>query len=93
MVFDAKLNFSAFWSTALDRLLQEHGISTVFLTGMNTDFCVFATALDSFYRGYETRVIQDAVSTVSGARAHAEALGRIRAHFGDDAVVSTVAGL
>lgn len=86
--FDPKLNYSSFASgTRLEASLREHEVTHVFLAGINTDYCVFATALDSFQRGFETRVIADAVSTVSGAAAHREALARTRAHFGPHAVV------
>ncbi|KAG8463194.1 hypothetical protein KFE25_011191 [Diacronema lutheri] len=90
--FDAKLQYSAFFQTRLDHLLQRARIERVYLAGMNTDYCVFATALDAFYRGYAPVILEDAVTTIGGARAHAEALKRAVAHFGAG-VIARCAGV
>jgi nicotinamidase-related amidase len=86
--FSAKLNYSAFYATNLDDILRAHGVLRLLLCGINTDFCIFASALDAFYRGYDVRIVEDAVSTVAGERAHVDALDRARAHFGASVVIS-----
>ena len=55
VTFSAKYNYSCFANGAgnnqncqLPSLLEEHEISEVYIAGINTDYCVFATALDAF---------------------------------------------
>ncbi len=59
-------SYSAFFdnghrrSTGLDDYLRRHGIDTVFVTGLATDYCVKATALDAARLGYRTYLVEDA---------------------------------
>jgi len=50
--------------TALEGRLRDEGVSTVVVTGLATDYCVRATALDAVARGFRTIVPQDAVAAV-----------------------------
>ena len=86
--FIPKTNYSAFYSSALEAKLREEGVTHVFVAGINTDFCVFATALDAYYRQFQTFVVEDAASSVCGSAGHEEGLQRARAHFGNGCVVS-----
>ncbi|MFH1649165.1 MAG: isochorismatase family cysteine hydrolase [Candidatus Woesearchaeota archaeon] len=65
-----KTHYSAFWKTNLDAILKKNKIKQVYLTGINTGFCVFCTALDAFYRGYDVFLVEDATSTVAGKAFH-----------------------
>ena len=47
-------------STGLAAYLKAHGIETVFITGLATDFCVAWTALDARKAGFRAAVIEDA---------------------------------
>lgn len=87
--FEPKLNYSAFYATRLDARLRECGIRRLYLVGINTDYCVFATALDAFYRGYEVKIVSDAVTTFSGERGHEIGLDLATRHFGKAAIVSS----
>ena len=58
----------------LRELLGRHGVKTLFLVGLATDYCVRATALDCVRLGYEVYVVTDGVRAVNvrpddGARA------------------------
>ena len=46
--------------TGLAGYLRERGITTVFVTGLATDFCVAWTAMDARKLGFTTYVIEDA---------------------------------
>ena len=64
-------------TTGLDALLRARGITTVVVTGLATDYCVRATALDALALGYRVVVLTAAVRAVDlapgdGARALAE---------------------
>jgi nicotinamidase/pyrazinamidase len=59
--------YSAFEATNknLADFLKEHKIDELFVTGLATDYCVKATALDSVNNGFKTTVIEDAIAAVN----------------------------
>jgi nicotinamidase/pyrazinamidase len=73
----SKTRFSAFFESKLDDFLwnngfsdvHRHGVDTeIILTGVCTDICVFATALDARYRDYTVRIITDCVKALDEVR-------------------------
>ncbi|WP_145576192.1 bifunctional nicotinamidase/pyrazinamidase [Yersinia alsatica] len=58
-------SYSAFFDngrrakTPLDDWLQQHGIKSLFILGLATDYCVKYTVLDALALGYQTTVISD----------------------------------
>jgi nicotinamidase/pyrazinamidase len=61
-------------ATELEGLLRDAGVEDVVVTGLATDYCVKATALDAVRLGFGTAVLADAVAAVDvepgdGARA------------------------
>lgn len=46
--------------TALEQMLSQSGITTVFVAGMAYDFQVGETAIDAIMRGYESHIVMDA---------------------------------
>ncbi|WP_143230483.1 isochorismatase family cysteine hydrolase [Actinosynnema sp. ALI-1.44] len=52
---------SGFYETDLHTRLQERGVETVVITGMQTQICVQTTAADAFFRGYNVWVPRDCV--------------------------------
>jgi nicotinamidase/pyrazinamidase len=63
--------------TSLETLLRDAAVSDVVVTGLATDYCVKATALDAVRLGFTTTVLVDAVAAVDlapgdGERALAE---------------------
>lgn len=50
--------------TGLDDLLRAHGITTVVIVGLATDYCVKETALDAVRLGYDTTVLLAGVRPV-----------------------------
>lgn len=52
---------SGFFETKLDEKLQELGVKTVIVTGLQTHVCVQTTAADAFFRGYNVWVPDDCV--------------------------------
>ena len=78
VTFIPKYNYSSFVDTSLTSLLRQHGIEEVYLTGINTDYCIFATALDAFYAKFDVFVVEDGVSSVCGSSGHRQGLDMIR---------------
>ena len=54
-----KRRFSAFFKTDLDQTLRTMGIDTVAIGGVNTHFCVLATAFDSVCHDFHTIILED----------------------------------
>ncbi|KZV95637.1 Isochorismatase hydrolase [Exidia glandulosa HHB12029] len=63
-----KNRISGLWGqggTALDVVLAERGIKTLFFAGVNADQCVNGTMVDASFKGYDCIVIRDTVATTS----------------------------
>lgn len=64
-------SYSGFWDnervhkTDLDTFLKAHGIDTVYICGLATDYCVKYTALDAVDAGYRVFLIEDACRGVN----------------------------
>jgi nicotinamidase/pyrazinamidase len=54
-----KRRFSAFFKTDLDQTLRTLGVDTVAVGGVNTHFCVLATAFDSICNDFYTIILED----------------------------------
>lgn len=59
--------YSAFEATNLDlaKYLKEQGVTDLYVTGLATDYCVRASALDAIRLGFKTYVVTDAVAAVN----------------------------
>jgi nicotinamidase/pyrazinamidase len=60
-----KRRFSAFFGTDLDTYLREMGMRKLYLAGVLTNICVYATALDASMRNYGVAVFRDGVASLS----------------------------
>jgi nicotinamidase-related amidase len=60
--FVLKPKHSAFYSTALELLLEHFQARTLILTGLLADSCILATAQDAYMRGYQLLVPVDCVA-------------------------------
>jgi len=87
--FVAKNNYSCFANSNLRAVLNDNRIDEVYIAGINTDYCVFATALDAFQFHFDTFVIRDAVTSVRGKAAHEEGLRNLERHFLESVLIST----
>jgi len=59
--------YSAFEATNLDlcAYLKDRNVTDLYITGLATDYCVKASALDATKRGFNTCVVTDAVVAVN----------------------------
>jgi nicotinamidase/pyrazinamidase len=57
--------YSGFDATGLAAQLSQRGISDVAVTGVATEYCVRATALDSAAAGFSTVVLEDVIRAVN----------------------------
>jgi nicotinamidase/pyrazinamidase len=58
--------YSAFEATSADlaAYLKERGVTDLYVTGLATDYCVKASAIDAVRSGLKTAVVEDAVAAV-----------------------------
>jgi nicotinamidase/pyrazinamidase len=49
----------------LEQLLKDKGINELYITGLATDYCVKATAIEASEKGFNTYVITDAIKAVN----------------------------
>ena len=88
--FVEKKHFSSFVDCDLESKLKALGVDEVYIAGINTDFCIFLTALDSFARGrFKTYVVVDAVSSLNGENGHIDGLRRLQSHLPPKSLVTT----
>lgn len=64
--------YSGFAGTTLAEYLHTLGVRRVFVTGLATDYCVKATALDAKKNGFEVYVVVDAVRGVETSPGNVE---------------------
>jgi nicotinamidase-related amidase len=77
-----KRKHSAFFETELDDLLHLQQVSTLYLTGLQTQICIMTTAADASFRGYTTKVIEECVVS-SQDTSKQQALDWIAKYVGD----------
>jgi nicotinamidase/pyrazinamidase len=58
--------YSAYEATNLDldQYLKSRGVTELYVTGLATDYCVKASAIDAVKKGFKTVVVTDAVAAV-----------------------------
>ena len=81
-----KSQYSAFYDTNLDKILQEKLINNVIICGLMTNCCCETAARDAFMRGYNVIFVNDATATIN-ADLHLSAIKNIS--FGFGSVINT----
>jgi nicotinamidase-related amidase len=76
-VVDNKKRLNCFTNTDLEHLLRILGVTTVVLTGINTNTCVLNTAFSALDRDFAVVVISDCVASMYGHDLHVFALQNI----------------
>ncbi len=79
---------SGFYQTALEALLRDLKINELIVTGVTTDMCILATAIDAHMRGFTVRVPNDCCNSFQLKR-HKQALDLIERNYAADVAVST----
>lgn len=72
-----KRRFSAFFKTDLDQTLRLLGSDTVVITGINTQVCIYTTAMDSVCHDFYTIVLDDCTAS-RNREAHQRGIGLLR---------------
>lgn len=84
-VFD-KLGYSIFSAPSLHRRLRSEGVDTLILSGIETDVCVYSSALSAIDLGYYVILAADALASPD-EQAHDAVLRRLAARLPDQITV------
>ncbi len=84
-----KANISAFYGTALERILRRHGVTQVFLAGVATGSGVEATARQAYDQGYNVVLVTDAMTDLDPDM-HRHAVEKVFPKIGECAVTLEV---
>ena len=87
-----KSSRGAFYSTDLDLILRQWGVSNLILTGVTTDVCVHSTMREADDRGYDCLLLEDCTQATE-ATAKAGAILTIKTEGGVFGAVSNSASL
>ena len=82
IMISSKKRYDCFVATDLDFVLKTCAARTVFITGVNTNSCVLATAVAANVKDYQVVVVEDCVGTMDGDALHKAGLDCIRTAFG-----------
>jgi nicotinamidase-related amidase len=84
--------FSAFQGGELQSLLAQRATDTLVFSGVETDVCVLATALQAIDRGYRVVVVDEAVAS-SNEAGHTAAMTGIFPRFDQQVEIVSVSDL
>ena len=87
-----KSTYSAFPSADFSTSLRRRDVDTLLLSGVETDVCVLATALDAIDRGFHVVLAADAMTSFS-ATGHRAALDAIYPRFDQQIEIATTTAL
>lgn len=77
-----KKRYDCFVATDLEFILESGAHDSLFVSGVNTNSCVLATAVAASVRDYAVFVLDDSVDTMLGRELHSAALSVWSASFG-----------
>ena len=84
-----KYGYSPFVDTSLESTLQEFGVRTVAVCGIDTAVCVLAAAVGLFDRGFRPLLVSDASGSMTGPDDHQAALRILSRTIGAGNVMTT----
>jgi nicotinamidase-related amidase len=84
-----KMNFGAFYGTALERILRRRGVTQVFVAGVSTSIGVESTARDAYDHGYNVVLVTDAM-TDRDPDMHRHSLEKVFPRIGELATTADV---
>ncbi len=87
-----KMQWGAFYGTALDLELRRRGVTQTVLCGIATSIGVESTARDAYERGYNVSLVIDAMTDMK-AEAHENSLTRIFPRLGETGTTDAMLAL
>lgn len=88
-VFIKKTAFSVFSVDNFRKALKENKIKDLFICGLDTDACVYVSALEAFARGFDVKVVEDLCAASHGKEYHLTAIKLLEHNIGKSTVVNS----
>ncbi|MEI6462920.1 MAG: isochorismatase family cysteine hydrolase [bacterium] len=88
-VFVKESNFSVFSIKAFNNILERNEINELFICGMDSDACVYVSAMEAFARGFDVKVLEDLCAASHGNEYHKSAIKMLQRNLGESTVISS----
>jgi nicotinamidase-related amidase len=88
-VFIKKSNFSVFAVKEFTDVLERNEVKELFICGMDSDVCVYVSALEAFARGFSVKVLEDLCAASHGEQYHKSAIKMLRRNLGKSTVINS----
>jgi len=85
----SKTAFSVFASKEFKKFIKEKSITDLYICGLDTHACVYATALEAYARGYNVRVIEDLCAASHGDEYHTHAIEMLKKNLGQRVIMNS----
>lgn len=88
-VFVKESNFSVFSIKEFNDVLEKNEIKELFICGMDTDACVYVSAMEAFARGFDVKVLEDLCAASHGEEYHKSAMTLLRHNLGKSTITNS----
>ncbi len=77
------------WTKAVSRYVKNQRIKQIYFAGLDTDACIYESALHTFDKGIQPIIVEDACMSRAGRHYHESALRLLKRQIGKTNVLST----
>lgn len=81
VTYVSKHSYSSFTDSTLDATLRAANVDILYVVGINTNYCVFATTLSAWELAYQVRVVVDGITSFDGEAGHEQGLQMLNNFF------------
>ena len=76
------------WTEGVLRYVATHNIEQIYFAGLDTDACIYESALQAFDKHIQPIVVSDACMSSAGQAYHLSALQLLKRQIGEDNIIS-----
>lgn len=88
--FIKRAAFSVFRSKKFNKFVKDQEISELFVCGMDTDACIYTTAMEAFERKFAVKVIDDLCAASHGKEYHQNTIASLKRNLGEKVIVNSM---
>lgn len=85
----SKTAFSVFASDEFKKFIKEKNVTDLYICGLDTHACVYATTLEAYSRGYNVHVIEDLCGASHGDQYHTQAIDMLKKNLGTKIIMKS----
>lgn len=82
----SKTAFSVFASDEFKKFIKEKNITDLYICGLDTHACIYATTLEAYAKGYNVHVIEDLCAASHGKKYHDQAIEMLKKNLGPNVI-------